>query len=376
MTGRARVLAIVAAAAALAVAGTVTITWLQTRGETTQRPGAVTKPRAGVPPLTLDFGVRSDPRGGRTRAVARRCSARASARPALAVFERYHSVDAQIGGGVRALAGGRARHPEAARRRASAQRGRAAPSRLGALWSGPRGRCREAVPARRDVVRGHAGGGDGRGRPLPEVRAEPADAHSRRRLAVGADRGRAAAHPRSGMRGTPTSPRSFATASRSGRSAAASPRSGSSRPLQRSIRRRRRPDRGRRRALHETRSGACVLAPRAVDGGLPACGRRAPASRHPPALDGQHPEGRRPVPARGRRRAALALRDSGAGSSFRSSLPLGPSKENMSRTAYGGLSAAAGIVRHLRRNVCCVTSRFTEGSRVSTGVGLSEPQGP
>jgi hypothetical protein len=32
MTGRTRVLAIVAAAAALAVAGIVTITWLQTRG--------------------------------------------------------------------------------------------------------------------------------------------------------------------------------------------------------------------------------------------------------------------------------------------------------------------------------------------------------
>ena len=60
MTARARVLAIVAAAAALAVAGTVTITWLQTRGETTQAAGAVTKPRPGVPPLTLDFGVRSD----------------------------------------------------------------------------------------------------------------------------------------------------------------------------------------------------------------------------------------------------------------------------------------------------------------------------
>jgi predicted Zn-dependent protease len=95
MTGRARVLAIVAAAAALAVAGTVTITWLQTRGETTQRPGAVTKPRAGVPPLTLDFGVRSDPEAvalSRGESLLRK----GKRKPALAVFERYHSVDAQI----------------------------------------------------------------------------------------------------------------------------------------------------------------------------------------------------------------------------------------------------------------------------------------
>ena len=95
MAGRPRVLAIVAAAAALAVAGTVTITWLQTRGETTQRPGAVTKPRAGVPPLTLDFGVRGDP-----EAVAlthgETLLRKGKREPALAIFERYHSVDAQI----------------------------------------------------------------------------------------------------------------------------------------------------------------------------------------------------------------------------------------------------------------------------------------
>jgi tetratricopeptide (TPR) repeat protein len=96
MTGRTRVLAIVAAAAALAVAGIVTITWLQTRGETSQRLGAVTKPRAGMPPLTLDFGVRSDPEAlalSQGETLLRKGKRRA----ALAVFERYHSVDAQIG---------------------------------------------------------------------------------------------------------------------------------------------------------------------------------------------------------------------------------------------------------------------------------------
>lgn len=121
MTGRARVLAIVAAAAALAVAGTVTITWLQTRGETTERPGAVTKPRAGVPPLTLDFGVRGDPEAvalSRGETLLRK----GKRQPALAVFERYHSVDAQIAaafarwpaGGLDALKRLVAAHPRSA----------------------------------------------------------------------------------------------------------------------------------------------------------------------------------------------------------------------------------------------------------------------
>src|SRR5438034_1187644 len=96
MTARARVLAIVAAAAALAVAGTVTITWLQTRGETTQAAGAVTKPRPGVPPLTLDFGVRSDAEAkalDRGELLLRKGKRDA----ALRIFSRYDSVDAQIG---------------------------------------------------------------------------------------------------------------------------------------------------------------------------------------------------------------------------------------------------------------------------------------
>ena len=96
MTARARVLATVGVAAALAAALTVTVTWLQTRGETTQRTGAVTRPRAGVPPLTFDFGVRRD---AEARALDRgeqllRKGRRAAA---LAVFSRYRSVDAQIG---------------------------------------------------------------------------------------------------------------------------------------------------------------------------------------------------------------------------------------------------------------------------------------
>lgn len=96
MTARARVLAVVAVAAALTVAGTVTVAWLQTRGETTRQAGLVTKPRKGKPPLTFDLGVRSD---AEARALLRgeRLLRQGKAPAALAVFERYRSVDAQIG---------------------------------------------------------------------------------------------------------------------------------------------------------------------------------------------------------------------------------------------------------------------------------------
>src|SRR4051812_41957869 len=96
MTPRARVVAIVAAAAVLAVAGTVTITWLQTRGETTTAPGSVAKPRPGRPPLVFDFGVRND---AESRALGRAAGLvnGGHAKEAESIFTRYHSVDAQIG---------------------------------------------------------------------------------------------------------------------------------------------------------------------------------------------------------------------------------------------------------------------------------------
>jgi tetratricopeptide (TPR) repeat protein len=121
MTPRTRVVAIVAAAAALAVAGTVAVTWLQTRGEKTERAGAVGTPRSGVPPLTFDFGVRRDREAvALTRAASLLATGR---RPqAEAIFDRYHSVDAQIGsafarwpaGGLDALKRIVAAHPRSA----------------------------------------------------------------------------------------------------------------------------------------------------------------------------------------------------------------------------------------------------------------------
>ena len=98
MSPRTRVVAIVAAAAVAAVAGTVTITWLQARGETTVARGSVGKPRAGIPPVTFDFGVRDD-REARDLLRAQQLldRARPDKAAALGIFRRYHSVEAQIG---------------------------------------------------------------------------------------------------------------------------------------------------------------------------------------------------------------------------------------------------------------------------------------
>ena len=88
MTARTRVLATVGAAAVLAAGATVTATWLQSRGETTQRAGSDTKPRAGIPPLTFDFGVRRD---AEARALDRgeRLLRQGKRAAALQLFSRY-----------------------------------------------------------------------------------------------------------------------------------------------------------------------------------------------------------------------------------------------------------------------------------------------
>jgi tetratricopeptide (TPR) repeat protein len=96
MSARTRVLAIVGAAAALAVAAVVGGTLLQTRGQTTVVPGAVTKPRPGYPPLQLDFGVRADAEA-RALARAQRLYERGKVAQADAVFGRYGSLEARIG---------------------------------------------------------------------------------------------------------------------------------------------------------------------------------------------------------------------------------------------------------------------------------------
>jgi tetratricopeptide (TPR) repeat protein len=90
------VLTVVALAAAVAVAGTVGVTLLQTRSETTTAPGAVTTPRTGAPPLLLDFGIRRDAEA-RALYQASTLYAKGKRGRAEAIFARYESLEAQIG---------------------------------------------------------------------------------------------------------------------------------------------------------------------------------------------------------------------------------------------------------------------------------------
>ncbi len=96
MTPRTRVVLAVGAAAAVAVAAVVGGTLLQTRGESTVAPGSIGPPRAGYPPLQLDFGVRAD---AEARALSRAQGLynRGSVAQAAAIFRRYDSLEARLG---------------------------------------------------------------------------------------------------------------------------------------------------------------------------------------------------------------------------------------------------------------------------------------
>ncbi|HEY2371062.1 MAG TPA: tetratricopeptide repeat protein [Gaiellaceae bacterium] len=96
MTPRVRVLTTVAVAACLAAGGVVGVTLLQTHGESTTAPGAVAKPRAGIPPLFLDFGVRADREARELTTAATLLNGKHVA-AARTIFSRYHSLQAQIG---------------------------------------------------------------------------------------------------------------------------------------------------------------------------------------------------------------------------------------------------------------------------------------
>jgi tetratricopeptide (TPR) repeat protein len=91
-----RVVVIVALAALIAAAAVVGATLFQTRGEHTTVPGAVIKPRSGHPPVFFDFGVRSDRETLELSRAAELLNAKHVA-AARAIFERYHSLQAQIG---------------------------------------------------------------------------------------------------------------------------------------------------------------------------------------------------------------------------------------------------------------------------------------
>ncbi|HEY1564867.1 MAG TPA: hypothetical protein VGF72_09310 [Gaiellaceae bacterium] len=91
-----RLLLFVALAAAVAAAAVVGATLLQTRGERTTVPGAVTKARPGLPPLDLEFGVDASARA-RALAHAQALYNGHHVAQAAAIFARYHSLEAQIG---------------------------------------------------------------------------------------------------------------------------------------------------------------------------------------------------------------------------------------------------------------------------------------
>jgi Flp pilus assembly protein TadD len=91
-----RVVAIVAVAALVAAGAVVGATLLQTRGERTTIPGAVTTPQPGLPPLDLAFGVATN---AEARALSRAQSLYNAGHigQAAAIFRRYHSLEARIG---------------------------------------------------------------------------------------------------------------------------------------------------------------------------------------------------------------------------------------------------------------------------------------
>ncbi len=91
-----RVVVIVALAALIAAAAVVGVTLLQTRGERTTVPGAVVTPRAGQPPLDLNFGVDSSAEAAALIRAQTLYNANHLAQ-AAAIFARYHSVEAQLG---------------------------------------------------------------------------------------------------------------------------------------------------------------------------------------------------------------------------------------------------------------------------------------
>jgi tetratricopeptide (TPR) repeat protein len=92
-----RVVLVVVLSAVVAAAAVVGITVLQTRGERTSVPGAVTHARSGPPLLQLEFGLRSDPEARALAQAQTLFDQNRQAAAAAAIFRRYHSVEAQLG---------------------------------------------------------------------------------------------------------------------------------------------------------------------------------------------------------------------------------------------------------------------------------------
>ncbi|MDX6440627.1 MAG: hypothetical protein QOE43_356 [Gaiellaceae bacterium] len=87
---------VVGLAAVVAVGAVVGATLLQSPAKKATPNGAVTKPKAGVPPLILDLGVRTDPEA-RALAQGETLYRQKHLAAAARVFARYHSLAARIG---------------------------------------------------------------------------------------------------------------------------------------------------------------------------------------------------------------------------------------------------------------------------------------
>ena len=113
-----RIVLIVTLAALAGAAAVVGATLLQTRGEHTTVPGAVTRPRAGRPPLELAFGAANGPQARALR-QAQQLYDGGNVAAAAPIFARYGSLEARIGsafvawskGGYETVQGLAAAHP-------------------------------------------------------------------------------------------------------------------------------------------------------------------------------------------------------------------------------------------------------------------------
>jgi tetratricopeptide (TPR) repeat protein len=147
VTARVRTVALVAAAAVAAAGATVGIT-LATRSNP-PKAAAKLEPRPGFPPLYLDLGVRTDPAATAIR-HASDLYARGRHARALAIFERYPDLEAQVGAALAGWPRGSIQRLEALA--ASNPRRAVVQLNLGLadFWAGNGG---EAVAAWRDAVR-------------------------------------------------------------------------------------------------------------------------------------------------------------------------------------------------------------------------------
>ncbi len=93
-----RVVGIVALCAAAAVAAIVGGTVLLSRNESTTPPGAITTPRPGKPVLQLEFGPRTDTEARALAQAQTLLDRDGQAAKAAAIFKRYSSVEARLGG--------------------------------------------------------------------------------------------------------------------------------------------------------------------------------------------------------------------------------------------------------------------------------------